>query len=410
MSSEVLVKIDEIGKAWEATKATQDQIEAKIAKGEGEASELKAQMAKIDADLNSALDLKKRMEELEASTKRIADNVELAHKKADEKGIDLKAYGDALKKMVKSNWNAKGVSLSDAEAKALSSGVDADGGYTIEPFLGDMTAIMFDTSPMRSLATTIQIGSETYKEIIDDAEASAGWVAETAARPVTNTPTFNQVLIDAHEMYAFPTATEAVLEDSRFDLAPWLQMKVRNKFARLEATGFVTGSGTGQPKGITAYTTKTSNADQYTFDQLGTVAAAGAAAITTDELVDLRTLLQPMYRPNAYYVFNRATEGYIRKLKDGDGNYIWQPSYQLGTPDTLLGQRVSVFEDMPDIATGAVSVALGDFRSGYTIVDRVGISVLEDPYTQKPYRGFYIRKRVGGGVVDFNAIKLLEQA
>lgn len=405
--SDVNQVLEKLGQNWEATKATQDEIEAKLKAQEGNAAELKTKMDKIDAEFDSLSSMKKQIEETQASVKRIADNVELAHKKADEKGIDLKAYGEALKKQVKNNWKA--TNLTEAETKALSSGVDADGGYTIEPFLGDITGILFDSSPMRSLANSIQIGSETYKEIIDDAEAGAGWVAETAARPVTSTPTFNQVLIDAHEMYAFPTATEAVLEDSRFDLAPWLQMKVRDKFARLEATAFVSGDGSGKPKGFLDYTAKTANPEDYTFNQIGTVTAAAVADVTPDELNDLRGTLKAGYRGNAYWVFNRLTESYVRKLKQ-DNKYIWQPSFQLGTPDQLLGQRVSIFEDMPDLATGAKSIALGDFRQGYTIVDRVGISVLEDPYTQKPYRGFYIRKRVGGAVVNFDCIKVLQQA
>lgn len=408
MSAEIKAEIEKIGSAFESFKKAQDDVDAILKKGQGEAAEMKEQVDRIEKDLADSLDMKKRMEELEASTKRIADNVELAHKESEKKGIDLEAYGSALRKSVKNNW--RNVSLTEKEEKALSAGVDADGGYTIEPFLGDVTSIMFDSSPMRQLASTVTIGTETYKGIIDDDEAAAGWVAETAARPVTATPQMNELLINAYEMYAFPTATEAVLEDSRFDLASWLQMKVRDKFARLEATAFVTGSGSGQPNGFASYTTKTANGDVYTYNQIGAVVTAGATAITTDELVDLRSLLKAPYRANAYFVFNRATEGYIRKLKDGDGNYIWQPSYQLGVPDTLLGQRTSLFEDMADIATGAVTVGLGDFRQGYLIVDRVGTSVLEDPYTQKPYKGFYIRRRVGGAVQNFDCIKVLQQA
>ena len=408
MSDEIKSKIDQIGQAWEATKKTQDAIEAKLEKNEGNASELKQQMDRIDADLNEALDMKKRLESLEASTKRIADNVELAHSKAEEKGVDLGVYASALKKVKLAGKNNS--SLTEAETKALRENVAPDGGYTVMPFMGDITKIIFDTSPVRALASTVTIGSDLYRGYFDDDEIGVSWGNEVSSLSENSTPDIGELNIKVHDQFAVLKATESLLEDSSWNLAAWLQEKARDKFGRSEATEFVVGTSTSRPSGLCSADVKTSNADVYERGKVGTLVAAGAAAIASDELLDLRALLKPPYRPNAKACFNRKTESYLRKLKDGQNNYLWQPSYQMGVPDTIIGQQVAIFEDMPDMATGAISVVLADIRSTYLIVDRVGMSVLEDPYSSFPQRLWKIRRRVGGGIQNFDSIKYLKQA
>ena len=408
MSDEIKSKIDQIGQAWEATKKTQDAIEAKLEKNEGNAAELKQQMDRIDADLNEALDMKKRLESLEASTKRIADNVELAHSKAEEKGVDLGVYASALKKVKLAGKNNS--SLTEAETKALRENVAPDGGYTVMPFMGDITKIIFDTSPVRALASTVTIGSDLYRGYFDDDEIGVSWGNEVSPLSENSTPDIGELNIKVHDQFAVLKATESLLEDSSWNLAAWLQEKARDKFARSEATEFVVGTSTSRPSGLCSADVKTSNADVYERGKVGTLVAAGAAAVASDELLDLRALLKPAYRPNAKACFNRKTESYLRKLKDGQNNYLWQPSYQMGVPDTIIGQQVAIFEDMPDIATGAISVVLADIRSTYLIVDRVGMSVLEDPYSSFPQRLWKIRRRVGGGIQNFDSIKYLKQA
>jgi HK97 family phage major capsid protein len=408
MSDEIKSKIDQIGQAWEATKKTQDAIEAKLEKNEGNAAELKQQMDRIDADLNEALDMKKRLESLEASTKRIADNVELAHSKAEEKGVDLGVYASALKKVKLAGKNNS--SLTEAETKALRENVAPDGGYTVMPFMGDITKIIFDTSPVRALASTVTIGSDLYRGYFDDDEIGVSWGNEVSSLSENSTPDIGELNIKVHDQFAVLKATESLLEDSSWNLAAWLQEKARDKFGRSEATEFVVGTSTSRPSGLCSADVKTSNADVYERGKVGAKVTAGASAITSDELLDLRALLKPAYRSNAYLTFNRKTESYLRKLKDGQSNYLWQPSYQMGVPDTLIGQRTAIFEDMPDIATGAISVVLADIRSTYLIVDRVGMSVLEDPYSSFPQRLWKIRRRVGGGIQNFDSIKYLKQA
>jgi HK97 family phage major capsid protein len=213
-------------------------------------------------------------------------------------------------------------------------------------------------------------------------------------------------------MYSRFTISERNLEDSEFNLETWAQQKVGSKFNRIEATAFVSGASPVQPQGLLAGTVKTSAPSVYSRGEIGTIETAGATAITSDEIITLGETLKTEYLSNAYYVFNRFTRSYVRKLKDGQGNYLWQPSYQMGTPDELNGQRVAVFEDMPSIASGAISVAFGDIRSAYRIVDRTGMSVLKDVYTQAANGKilFHVRKRVGGGIQNFDSLKYLKQA
>ena len=413
--SEVVQAMDELkGVIHEYKKVNDERIE-KLEKNEGKA-ELDAKLAKMDGDIDAALELKKEHED---AAKRL-ENIEIAVKRfggADIAGSDkaeAKAHADAfqsaVKKMAKANTlNPHQVNLDEAEHKSLTSQIDPDGGYTVTPFIGGFEKILFDTSPVRNLASVISIGTNAYEFFYDDDEMAASWVGETDARASTGTAQIGKGAIQVNEMYANVPVTEQLLEDSNINIMSWAGEKVAEKMARLEATGFVTGNGITQPVGFTTATNKTSNADVYTRDQIGTVTTAGATAITGSELIDLRSKLKPGYRGNAYFSYNRATEAYIRKLTDGQGNYLWQPNYQAGEPDQLLGQRTVIMEDMADIAGSALTVVLADFRTTYQIVDRVGMSMLDDPYTNKAYRQLYFRRRVGGGIKNFDAMKYLVQ-
>jgi HK97 family phage major capsid protein len=214
------------------------------------------------------------------------------------------------------------------------------------------------------------------------------------------------------ELYAMPAATSALLDDSAVNIDEWIAEEVRDAFAQREGTAFVTGNGTAKPKGFLDYT-KVANAS-WTWGNIGFLATGvdGAFASTNpgDKLIDLVYAVRAGYRANGTFVFNRATQAVIRKMKDGDGNYLWQPAAKAGDASMLMGYPVAESEDMPAIATNSYSVAFGDFRRGYLIVDRVGIRVLRDPYSSKPYVLFYTTKRVGGGVQDFDALKLLKFA
>lgn len=308
--------------------------------------------------------------------------------------------------------------LRDLEAKALAvtTGSGTDGGFLVPDDLERaVNRGVRDVSPIRAIAGIRQVSGSVYKKPFAVTGAESGWVAETAARPETDSPTLAalaEMSFPTMELYAMPAATASLLDDSAVNIEEWIAEEVRDSFAQQEGTAFVTGNGTAKPKGFLDYT-KVANAS-WAWGSLGFIATGvdGAFPATNpgDKLIDLVYAVKSGYRANAHFVFNRATQAVIRKMKDGEGNYLWQPAAKAGDASTLMGFPVAESEDMPTIAEDSYSVAFGDFRRGYLIVDRVGIRVLRDPYSAKPYVLFYTTKRVGGGVQDFDAIKLLKFA
>lgn len=410
MSADIKAEIEKIGQSWEASKKAQDELDAKLAKGLGGIAEIKEKQAKIDADLDRALEMKASLEALENAVARMASSVE----EKEGKKVDNSAYNSAIKKWMKARMpeHLGNLKLDEAEMKALQSNIDPQGGFSVLPFIGGTEKIVFESSPVRSLASVVTIGTDEYKGFYDDDEFDSGWVGEISTRTETGTADIGMFSIPVREMYSRFKISERLLEDSTWNMESWAQMSVADKLARTEATAFVVGSGPLQPQGLATATANTGTPAGYVRGQIGTKTTNNATAITADELIDVRTNLKSEYRANAYFAFNRATEGYIRKLKDGQGNYIWQPSYQMGVADSLLGQRVVIMNDMADIATGAISVILADFRSTYLIVDRVGLSVLKDPYTAASTGQilFHVRKRVGAGIKNWDSMKYLKQA
>ncbi|MEZ5851835.1 MAG: phage major capsid protein [Hyphomicrobiaceae bacterium] len=297
------------------------------------------------------------------------------------------------------------------EEKALSAGTDPSGGYLVPPETeASVNRALRAISPIRAIASVRQVSSATYKKPYSTTGLGTGWVAETAARPETTTPTLDALTFPTMELYAMPAATSALLDDAAVDIDEWIAEEVRDAFAEQEGNAFVVGNGVAKPKGFLDYA-KVDNA-AWSWGNLGFLATgvSGGFPATgpSDKLIDLVYAVRAGYRANGVFVMNRATQAQIRKFKDAEGNYIWQPSQRPGETPTLFGHAVIEAEDMPDVGADSHSVAFGDFRRGYLVVDRVGIRVLRDPYSSKPYVLFYTTKRVGGGVQDFNAIKLLK--
>ncbi|MEZ5907544.1 MAG: phage major capsid protein [Hyphomicrobiaceae bacterium] len=300
--------------------------------------------------------------------------------------------------------------LRSLEQKALSVGSDPDGGYLVpEETERAINGALRDISPIRAIAGVRQVSGSVFKKPFSVNGPGTGWVGESAARPETQSPTLAELAFPTMELYAMPAATQALLDDGAVDIDAWIAEEVRDAFAAQEGTAFVSGDGANKPKGFLDYP-KVANAS-WSWGSIGTIAtgAAGAfpASNPSDKLIDLVYAVKAGYRANAHWVMNRSVQAEIRKIKDADGNYIWQPAASPGTAPTLMGFPVAESEDMPDIAADSHAIAFGDFRRGYLIVDRVGIRVLRDPYSSKPYVLFYTTKRVGGGVQDFDAIKLM---
>jgi HK97 family phage major capsid protein len=325
-------------------------------------------------------------------------------------GHDATEHKAAFESYMRSGESA---GLRALEVKAMSAGSDADGGYTvpveIEQSIGErLTAI----SPIRSIAGQRTISGNVYKKPFMTAGPAVGWVGETDARTQTTSPVLDALSFPAMELYAMPAATATLLEDSVVNIDQWLAAEVEQAFAVQEGTAFVTGDGTNKPKGFLSYTT-VANAS-WTWGNIGYIASGAAGAFASsnpsDALVDLIYAVKAGYRQNGSFVMNRKTQGSVRKFKDSGGAYLWQPPAQAGGRASLMTFPVVEAEDMPDVAANSLSVAFGDFGRGYLVVDRAGVRVLRDPFTAKPYVLFYTTKRVGGGVQDFDAIKVLKFA
>ncbi len=265
-------------------------------------------------------------------------------------------------------------------------------------------------SPIRAISGNRQVSSNVYRKPFLISGAATGWVGETAARTQTASPTLAELAFPTVELYAMPAATQTLLDDSAVNIDEWIAAEVDTVFAEQEGAAFVNGDGENKPKGFLDYDKVAESSWEWT--KLGFVLSGADGEFPEDNpadpLVDLVYALKAGYRQNGTFVMNRRTQGEIRKLKDESGQYLWAPPAQAGAPATLMGFPVVEAEDMPDIAEDSFSIAFGDFRRGYLVIDRQGVRVLRDPYSSKPYVLFYVTKRVGGGVQDFDAIKLLK--
>lgn len=294
------------------------------------------------------------------------------------------------------------------EEKAMASSTDA--GYLAAPQISEgVQAVLRTTGSLRALANVVQVQTSTYEVLMDKSDIGAGWVGETAATAETDSPQVEKISIPLYELAAMPKATQRLLDDASFDLEGWLAERIAEKFARTEAAAFITGNGADKPRGILYHPAALNNV--ATEAQIGvlTTGVNGdfAATAPANALIDMVYALGAGYRANASFVMNSRVAGMVRKLRDGDGRYLWSDGLAAGEPARLLGYPVLVSEDMPNPAANARCIAFGDFRQGYTIAERPDLRILRDPYSAKPHVLFYATKRLGGGVVDPRAIKLL---
>lgn len=428
MDVELKAALDAQMKTFEEFKAANDAMQAEVKKLGAADAVTAEKVEKLSKALDESADrikaVQKHAEDVEAKLNRagIGHNggpaLEAEQKAAADFGRqigqditveDFRGYKRGF-----DTYLRKGTAAPAAEMKALSVGSDPDGGYLVTPDTsGRIIAKIYESSPMRQLASVVTIGTDSYEGLIDNNEAGAGWVGETSSRSETTTPQLGKWIIPVAEAYAMPSATQKVLDDSVLDLEGWLSMKVADKLARIENTAYVSGDGVAKPRGILSYsvaTTADASRPWGTFQYVATGTSGGFGTTTngTDKLLDVIYSLKAGYRNGATFFMSRSTVGAARKIKDGQGNYAWQPSTQLGQPATLLGFPVAEGEDMPAIGADSYSIAFGNFAETYTIVDRQGITVLRDPYTSKGSVLFYSRKRTGGGAVNFESLKFLK--
>ena len=305
--------------------------------------------------------------------------------------------------------------LAHYEGKALSASTDAAGGYLVPDEIDSrINTLLRAVSPIRAIATVRRSSSGTYKATLARTSAAASWGAEATARATdTTTPTIEEIDIPSGELYALPAATQTLLDDAEMDIGEWLAQELQTVFAVKESEAFVNGNGTDKPKGFLQSTIE-ADSPSLAWNKIGYVASgAGSDFVATnpsDKLLKLVYALKAPYRPNAHWVMSQSALAKIRGFKDADKNYIWQPGIKSGQPSTLMGFPVVEAEHMPAIAANKYPIAFGDFRQAYLIVDRTGMRILRDPYSKKPYVLFYTTKRVGGGVRNYEALKLMKIA
>ncbi len=301
----------------------------------------------------------------------------------------------------------------EMEGKAMSTAVAADGGYLVDPQTSEaVQSVLRGAASLRAVATVVNVDSTSYDVLVDHTDAGAGWASETAASAETGTPQVDRISIALHELSALPKVSQRLLDDSAFDIEAWLAGKIADKFARAESAAFINGDGIDKPKGVLNYPTAENGTEVW--GEIGHVATGidgdFGAVNPGDTIVDLVYALDARYRANGVFVMNSKTAGRVRKMKDGDSRFLWSDGFAAGEPSLLLGYKVVICEDMPDVASDAYAIAFGDFGAGYTVAERPDLRVLRDPFSAKPNVLFYATKRVGGDVTDFHAIKLLKFA
>lgn len=299
--------------------------------------------------------------------------------------------------------------LAELEQKAMQIGIDADGGFAVPEELNtDILAALRDEVVMRQECTVMPVGTPDWKKLTNKAGIASGWVGETDERTETGTPQFGVITPAWGEIYGNPYATQTMLDDAFFNVESFIVNELSQEFAEKEEEAFTLGDGNKKPKGFLAYETTAQADKDRDWGKLQNV-VAGAANLTTDDIVKLTYTLRKVYRSGAKFMMNNQSLLAVRLLKDDKGNYIWQPGLQVGQPSLLSGFAVAENEQMPDIgdSAGKAPIAFGNFKRGFYIFDRIGIRMLRDPYTKKPFVGFYTTKRVGSMLNDSNAIKVL---
>ena len=301
----------------------------------------------------------------------------------------------------------------ESELKSMSIGSPSDGGYTVPREIDvEIQRQLLKLSPIRGIAHVVQVGTSGYRKLVSLGTVASGWVGETDVRPDTQASKFAEIAPVFGELYANPAASQAMLDDSMFDVETWLATEIAREFGRAEGAAFVNGTGANVPQGFLAGPTSTAIDGTRAFGSLQYLATGNATGLDPtspdSKLIDLVHAVKPGHRQGAVWVMNSTTLAAIRKIKTAVGEFLWQASLVDGTPDKLLGYPVIEAADMPDIGPGAFPIAFGNFQNGYLIAERPSTAILRDPYTSKPFVRFYATRRIGGQVLDSDAIKLIK--
>jgi HK97 family phage major capsid protein len=432
------------GEAFDAFQKSHDeQIKELKSKGGANDPVLIERLSKIEKSLDAAVEAKAAIEVAVAAERKEREELELRLNREGIKGngegalreLEIKTFNDTLasahadRKQAFTPLDATGYDayksafnafmrknermLTAEEVKTLSVGSDPDGGYFVTPDVsGRIVRKVYETSPVRQNASVQTISTDALEGIEDTGEAGAGYAGEHTQGSDSTTPQVGKWRIGVHWIDTEPKTTQQLLDDAAVDIEGWLSGKVSDKFSRFENSEFVTGAANRIRGFMLGYTAAADSGSGVTWGQIGYLATGVSADFASsnpqDKLIDLVGLLKNEYLMNAKWYTRRSVITKMRKFKDGTGNYLWQPSMVAGTPETIMGYPVVRMEDISALASDSYSLAFGDLNQAYQIVDRQGIRVLRDPFTAKPYVKFYTTKRTGGGVVNFEALKLMK--
>lgn len=414
METKLIVDAIEKGNvALEESRKIADEIKAKQDKGDAGIADLTVKQEKAFAEFHTNF---KAIEDAVAklSRKDVSGEGDAAEKAAE------KEYRMGFKQYMRGKLSKE--KLHDLEQKSMtpeqkalaeSTNSGADGGYAVPKVIDSMIeSLVVNISPMRQIANVVQIGTNALHKLVNLKGMASGWVAETAARPATNTPALIDVVIPVSELYANPQATQVMMDDVFFDAEAWIAEEVSQEFNRAEGAAFVAGDGSNKPLGLLAGTPVATADGARAFGVLQYVptgvAGGWAASNPADIVFSIAGSVKAPYRANARFLLNKSVLFDLSSFKDSGGRYIFAPIQSPTIPASLLGFPITEAEDMPSKAANAFAVAFGDFKRGYTIVDRKGMVTIRDPYSNKPYVGFYTVKRVGGAVVNSEAVKLIK--
>lgn len=341
----------------------------------------------------------------------VEKELDLQAKETGRKGHGGSNAPDKEHRTAFNSWLRRG---DDSELRgmqaSLHTGSDPDGGFLVPETLDkEMTRVAGSAVAMRQIATIKKIGEGDYKKPLSLGGAAGGWVGELEAREVTGGPELAMFQPPWVEMYHMPEVSQKLLDLGGFDVESWLMDEITTGEIEKEGAGFISGNNVKQPAGILHYPTV---ADQnWVHGKLGFVASGSNTVITADNLIDLQHAAKPVYRREGVWLMNDTTWAYVRKMKDGQGDYLWRPGLTADAPDLLLGKPVAIDDNMPNIAQDVFPIAFGDFRRGYLIGDWAGgRRLVRDQYTRKGWVKLYVTKRIFGGVSNHQAIKLLKVA
>jgi HK97 family phage major capsid protein len=419
--AEIKTLVEKLSETVESFKTKNDERLKQVEK-KGEDAVTKDEVEKLNKAIDEQTgELKKALETLEAKTNRLTlggGDTALAEAKAAADFAQLIGQKDFTPENLKDYRADLANYLRTTQIKATTMQVASDpsGGFWVTPDVsGRMVKKIYESTPIRQLANVVSIGTDALEGPIDNGEMEALWVGEKQTRAQTDTAQIGMWRIPVNELYAYPWVTQKLLEDGAIDVESWIAMKAADKMARKENTAFITGTGALQPQGLLSYAFASTADDARAWGTFQYVPSGASGAFASsnpaDALLTLIFELKAGYRQNAHFLMSRRTLAAVRKLKDGQGNYLVDLRLRDGAlVETIFGFPVVDGEDMPAIAANSYSILFGNFNEGYTIVDRLGISAVRDNITAPGFVKFHMRKRVGGGAVNFEAIKSMKFA